>query len=204
MVINALFTNSVTNALHAFFLFVYFIGALIHFIKKDSTFSLLIVLFFFTTFILKLLGIYVHYYAIDNISPPWIAIALLTILLNYFVVQSMQMPNLARIVIVVLTTACAYLFIINNADFIYIALPLIITYLTCAYYAPGMARWGFVMIVLSNILWIAARTIENHIAGHEITMSDRYDNDVYHILLIISTFVIYKAIAKGHWKYPQY
>lgn len=199
---SAIYTNTITNALHAGFLFIYFLGAVYHFLKKDKTFSLLIVLFFLTTLLLKLLGIYVHYYGIDDVSTPWIAIALLTILLNYFVVYSMAMPDLSRIVTVVFTTICAFLFIIHNADFIYIALPLIITYIVCAYYAPGMARLGFGMVVVSNILWIAARTLENHLAGHEIGMDYRYDNDFYHILLIVATFVIYKAIAKGHWKCP--
>lgn len=37
----------------------------------------------------------------------------------------------------------------------------------------------------------------------KIPIEYRYDNDVYHLLLIVSTFVLYKAIAGGDWKHPQ-
>lgn len=203
MVVNAILTNAVSNALHASFLFIYFIGALIHYFKKDHTFSLLIVFFFLTLFILKILGVYVHYYDANAVLPPaWIAISLLTIMLNYLVVQAMEMPEFSRMLVVFLSIVSSFLFIVNGGSFAYIALPLMIIYLIAAYYSRAMLRWGFVMVVISNIIWIVSRYIENHIAGHEISAAYRYDNDVYHLLLIISTFIIYKAIAQGYWKHP--
>lgn len=45
MVWDATTTNAISNAVHAFFLLLYLIGACIHYFKKDHTFSLLIVFF---------------------------------------------------------------------------------------------------------------------------------------------------------------
>lgn len=59
------------------------------------------------------------------------------------------------------------------------------------------------MVVISNLIWIVTRHIANYLTGHEIPIEYRYDNDIYHILLILSTYVIYKGIAEGQWKHPR-
>ena len=73
----------------------------------------------------------------------------------------------------------------------------------CAYFSQARVRLGFLMIAGANVVWILARQIENRHSGHEIPIEYRYDNDIYHLLLIVSTFVLYKAIARGDWKHPQ-
>jgi len=203
MPLNAILTNSITNSLHALFLFLYFTGALMHYLGKNRNFSIQMVLFFLTLFILKVLGVYSHYYHSYTVLPAsWIAISLLTIMLNYLVAQGMIMPDISRITIVFISIASSFLFLTLHGKFIYIALPALMVYLIATYYAAGMLRVGFVMVVISNITWIAVRQIENYIAGHEIPIEYRYDNDMYHLLLIISVFIIYKAIVKGYWKRP--
>lgn len=204
MVWDATITNALSNATHAFFLLLYLIGAIIHYLKKDHTFSLLIVLFFLNLFVLKVLGVYVHYYPSHlHLPPTWIAISLLVIMLNYLLVQAMQMPDISRVIVVFLSILFTFLFLTHDGNYIYIALPVMVVYLIATYYSQAKVRIGFAMVVVSNILWIATRHIENYIAGHEIPLEYRYDNDVYHILLILSTYVVYKGIAEGQWKHPN-
>ncbi len=197
-------TNAISNAVHAFFLLLYLISACIHYFKKDDTFSLLIVFFFLILLVLKVLGVYVHYYPSHLYLPPaWIAISLLVIMLNYLLVQSMQMPDLCRVIVVFLSIIFTYLFLTHDGNYTYIALPVILVYLIAAYYSQAKVRIGFVMVVISNLIWIVTRHIANYLTGHEIPIEYRYDNDIYHILLILSTYVIYKGIAEGQWKHPH-
>ena len=172
MIYDATFTNAISNALHSFFLFFYFCGAVVHYRKGNSSFSLLIVLYFLTLFFLKVLGVYVHYNnvsaALTRLTNGWIAISLLTIMLNYLLVQAMKMPETARIIVLFLSIGSSFLFMTHNGDFIYIALLMLLVYLIAAYYSTSMIRTGFVMVVISNVVRIITRTAENHFAGHEI------------------------------------
>ena len=52
------------------------------------------------------------------------------------------------------------------------------------------------MVVISNIVWIAARKIGGIFAGGEVPVAYRYDNDLYHFLLIASTFVIFQGFRE--------
>ncbi|HIG0328960.1 TPA: hypothetical protein ACX87D_002872 [Legionella pneumophila] len=204
MVWDATTTNTISNAAHALFLLLYLIGACIHYLKKDHTFSLLIVLFFLNILVLKVLGVYVHYYPSHlHLPPAWIAISLLVIMLNYLLVQSMQMPDICRVIVVFLSIVFTYLFLTHDGNYTYIAFPVILVYLIAAYYSQAKVRIGFVMVVISNVIWIVTRHIQNYIAGHEIPVEYRYDNDVYHIFLILSTYVIYRGIAEGQWRHPR-
>ncbi|HFD2281721.1 TPA: hypothetical protein ACF2P6_002328, partial [Legionella pneumophila] len=184
MVWDATTTNAISNAAHALFLLLYLIGACIHYLKKDHTFSLLIVFFFLNLLVLKVLGVYVHYYPSHlHLPPAWIAISLLVIMLNYLLVQSMQMPDLCRVIVVFLSIVFTYLFLTHDGNYTYIALPVILVCLIAAYYSQAKVRIGFVMVVISNLIWIVTRHIENYLTGHEIPLEYRYDNDIYHILL---------------------
>lgn len=204
MGINATNTNVISNFLHALFLFIYFIGAVVHYSKKDHTFSVLVVLFFFLGFILKILGAYAHYYDMgQSLTPAWIAISLLVTMLVYSAIEAIEMPEIHRIISIFIALSFNFLYVTNQGNFGYIALSLMTMNLTLAYYSSGMLRLGFVLIVISNILWLVCRHIENYILGYPVPLAYRYDNDIYHVLLIISTFIIYKAIAKGGWNYSR-
>lgn len=199
MVLDATVTNIFSNGLHATFLLLYFIGAVIHSLRNDNTFSLYMVCFFFSLFIAKLLGVYVHYYYLDKVKLEFAgdAISLIAILLNYFIIESIKLPNITKIFIMLISVIFSFLYIIHNGGFIYVAIPILIGSLLVAYYTKSMLRLGFIMVIISNVIWITARFLENYIAGHEISPAYRYDNDMYHLLLIISTFIIYKAVANG-------
>jgi hypothetical protein len=58
-------------------------------------------------------------------------------------------------------------------------------------------------VVTSNVIWIAAREISSFWVGHELPVPLRYDNDLYHLMLIASTFIIYQAILRGYWIHPS-
>src|SRR3990167_6440220 len=151
---NAITTNAITNGIHAFALFIYFTGALFHFLKKDAHFPLLVVLAFFVLFILKILGVYVHY-STSHLDIPfaWIAISLLAVLLNYVVIQALDMPDTARVICLFLSLLFSYLFIINTEEgnflYAYIALSIMLVYLIAAYYSTSLLRVGFLMTVIS-------------------------------------------------------
>jgi hypothetical protein len=55
--------------------------------------------------------VYVHYYPASGIPPPWVAISLLAIMLNYLVTHAMEMPSMARIGAVFLSVFSAFMFI---------------------------------------------------------------------------------------------
>ena len=112
----------------------------------------------------------------------------------------MSMPDLSKTIVIFLAIASTFLFITLKGAFIFIALPTVIIYLIAAYYSHSMLRAGFLMMVFSNVIWIGLRQIENYIYGQEIPVAYRYDNDLYHVLFIISVWIIYRAAIKGYWK----
>ena len=57
----------------------------------------------------------------------------------------------------------------------------------------SLLRVGLLMAAGSNIAWIAARKTTELVRGAELPVEWRYDNDIYHFLLIASTLVIYRS-----------
>ena len=201
---NAETTNAFTNALHALFLFLYLTGSIKHYLCNSERFTGSIVVFFLILFVLKLMGVYVHYYpSKESLSRAWIAISLLVILLNYVIVHAMETPEFFRGFAVLISLIFTFLFIVNEGDFVYLALPLILIYLAAAYYSRGLLRLGFLLVVTSNVVWIAAREIASSWIGYELPVHLRFDNDLYHLMLIGSTFIIYQAILRGDWVTPS-
>jgi len=197
-------TNALTNALHAMFLFLYLTGSAKHYLRNNKYFTGSIVAFFLILFVLKLMGVYVHYYpSEDGLSNAWIAISLLAVFLNYVIVNALQTPNVFRSFAVLISLVFLFRFIVNRGSFIYLALPLILVYLAAVYYSRGILRLGFLLVVTSNVIWIAAREIASFWIGHELPVHLRFDNDLYHFMLIASTFIIYQAILRGDWVSPS-
>jgi hypothetical protein len=197
-------TNALTNALHAIFLFLYLTGSTKHYFDNNKNFTIWIVTFFLILFVLKLMGVYVHYYpSKDGLSSVWIAISLLVVFLNYIVIHGMETPNIFRGIAVLLSLVFSFLFIVNGGGFVYLALPLTLIYLAAAFYSSGLLRLGFLLVVASNIIWIAAREIASFWIGYELPVQLRFDNDLYHFMLIASTLIIYQAILRGYWANPS-
>jgi len=197
-------TNALTNALHAMFLFLYLTGSTKHYFDNNKNFTGWIVTFFLILFVLKLMGVYVHYYpAKVGISSVWIAISLLVVFLNYVVIHGMDAPNIFRGFAVLISLIFSFLFIVNGGGFVYLALPLTLIYLAAAYYSRGLLRLGFFLVAASNVIWITAREIASFWIGYELPVQLRFDNDLYHLMLIASTLIIYQAILRGYWANPS-
>ena len=114
----------------------------------------------------------------------------------------METPNIFRGFAVLLSLVFSVLFIVNGGGFVYLALPLTLIYLAAAYYSRGLLRLGFLFVVASNVIWIAAREIASFWIGYDLPVQLRYDNDLYHLMLIASTLIIYQAILCGYWANP--
>ena len=186
-------TNAYTNALHAFCLLIYFCAAVRHRRLGHPDFNRSLVAFFFILFALKLMGVYVHYLPRSEVvNVVWAAIAVIVNLMNVVLLRGIgagtAFTTAAAAVSISATIAFGF-----ARDFMFIALPEGVIGLSAAYLCRGMLRWGFVAVVV----WIGARKITAVVLSGELPTEFRYDNDIYHFLLIISTFLIYKGIARG-------
>ena len=197
MYLNATFTNSITDALYAILIFFCFIYSVFHHYKENKSFTLEVVLYFFTLFAITVLGSYVHYTNSggSNLAPGWIAISLLIIMANYFISHIIKTPEIFRILILFSSVFFSFLFLVT-VKFIFLAISVMALYLIASYYSKSLLRAGFLMVVIANIVWITIRFLENKILGHTIAEEYRYDNDLYHFLLMGATIMIYKGIRQ--------
>lgn len=200
---NALLTNVLTNALNAIFLFAFFLLSFLQWFKGNKKFSGFIVSFFFVVFSLKVLGALAHYLSgHQQVNILWLAIAMTVVLHNYFLIHAMDMPETLRAIAMVFSLLLAGCFIVND-QFIYIALLSIAVYLLAAFYSRKMTRMGFIAVIGANVVWIVLRQAARLWLGREIPIEWRFDNDIYHVLLIVATFMIYLSIKRGDWSYPK-
>lgn len=191
--LDATYTNAITNALHAAFLLGYFIGAIrVRFPRAVSGLFLLL-------FVLKIMGVYVHYAPHDpGAVRVWAIIAISTLVMNFIVLREAGAPKKQTLVVIGICVAAVAVFLTGVEDFSYIALPTALVFGVAAKHAPSGSRLrlGLVMVVISNLVWFAARKIGEVVAGGEVPVIYRYDNDLYHFLLIASTFVIYTGFLQ--------
>ncbi len=202
---NAILTNTVTDGIYALMLVYFSFQITTHWYKGDRRFNSLIVFFFLTLLADILLGCWAH--GVTGIVSDrylerlWLAISFVTIFLNYCLIYSIKIPDTARMVIVVVTLGMLFFFRVFDT-FIFIALSMLLTCIVTAYYTKGLARFGFICIILSNLIWIFLRLLLEYLLGHEVPAEYRYDNDFYHVLLMISTYILYKSIWRGDWESP--
>ncbi|CEK09814.1 hypothetical protein [Legionella hackeliae] len=199
----AITTNAWTNALHALFLLSYFLIAAIQWLKGNNKFTLYIVTFFLTIFVLKILGVWVHYsYGQPYTAHIWVAISLGVVFLNYCLIHAINISSFIRLAVMFISLVFTY-FYLSQQNFLYIALAVIFIYSLVAIYSRGLVRIGFIAVVVSNLIWIGLREGTSAMLGYELPVQYRYDNDVYHLLLICSTYLIFVAIVRGDWSYPD-
>lgn len=203
---SAIWTNIITDAMLALFLFFICVRTIIERARGNEKFTGFIILFFITVFILSLLGSFAHY--LDETLYPevnlriWLAIGVLVVFLNYCIVYSMNLPDAIRMMIVFISLFFLYFFIIS-LNYIFIALSMLFAYISAALYAKRLARIGFIAVVTANLVWMVLRISSNYVLGYELPVQYRYDNDVYHVLLIVAVYILFKAIRKGDWSYPK-
>lgn len=194
---NAELTNAATNGLHALCLFFYFWAALRAWQRGDGYFTRAVVGFFFLCFVLKVMGVYVHYEPTAKaVAAVWVVIGFGITLLHYFLLQALRFPLPYRLLGVLFAVACGTLGLVRK-DFDFLAVEIVVFNMVAALASRGLLRWGFLGVVSSAVFWIAARKGTEAWIGRELPTAWRYDNDIFHFMLIASTFVVYKAFARG-------
>ena len=118
--------------------------------------------------------------------------------MNFIVMDLAGVPQNLALVVITTCLASTGVFLMGAEDFSYIALPTALVFgIASRHTAPGSKlRLGLLMVVGSNLVWFGARKLGMLIAGGEIPVEYRYDNDLYHFLLIASTFMIYQGFRE--------
>ncbi len=194
---NAEFTNALTNGLHALCLLMYFLVAARATQRDDERFTGSVVGIFLLIFVLKMLGVFVHYAPKGpGWAEMWVGIGLGLVLLHYVIMQTLRFPSHYRLMGLLFASTCTVLFLMRH-DFIFLAVEILVFNLAAALYGRGLLRIGFAGVVLSVVVWIAARKGAETWLGGELPTAWRYDNDLFHFMLIASTFIIFRGFARG-------
>ena len=189
---DATVTNAITNAIHASCLLAYFIGA------RRARFPSAVTWLFFLLFVLKIMGVYVHHAPeTPGAVAMWAVIAIATVLMNFIVLREAEVTPRATAIVLGLCVASTAYFLTGIGDFGFIALPAALVFGVAAKSAPAGSklRLGLMLVVISNLVWFVSRKVGIAIAGGVLPVAYRYDNDIYHFLLIAATFTIYKGFA---------
>jgi hypothetical protein len=204
--LSAIVTNTITDACLTIFLLYVFIASLAQHLLGNKKFTRHIVLFFFTVLVIGLFATLAHY--LTNKGDPellhhvWLAISAAVVYLNYSVIYSIKTPDAVKMMVMFISLLCLYFFNITM-QFVFIALSMVFIYFFAAVYSQKLTRIGFLAIVISNVLWIVVRKGINYELGYALPVQYRYDNDVYHVLIMFSVYLIYKSIKEGDWSYPS-
>ena len=194
---NAEITNALTNALHAVFLLIYFLAACRANGKETGSFSRLVVGFFFLTFLLKVMGVFVHYRPDTQAAGVvWVVVGVGVVLLHYLIMAAVGFPARLRMA-GLLFCAVTGVLALALRGFDFVSIQILGINLAAALWCGGLLRIGFLGVALSNAFWLAARRGTEAWIGGPLPTTDRYDNDFYHVLLIASTFIIYRAFSRG-------
>ncbi len=192
--------NSFTNFLHATALVIYALLVYAGMHAGNTFYTAAIFFLFSLLFVLKILGVLVHLPNIEkNIrlrNLLWILISGGVVMLNFATLYALSIPMAVTAVgmAVTLTSVAVFLFILKrDVRYVPLAFALIFVYLLTAFYTCGLLRVGFLMVVASNVLWIGlARIPYLH--------RNAYHNDIYHLALIASTYVLYSTVSMGLWQ----
>jgi len=192
--------NSFTNFLHALALGTYATLVYVGMQAGNTLYTWLIFLLFVLLFVLKILGVVVHLPRIEKEiavrTIVWTGIALGVLVLNVVTLQALHLHTMvvAAGTIGTAVSVVVFLYILRTrVRYVPIALSLFFVYLLAAFYTCGLLRVGFFLVVASNLLWIL-------LARVPFLYERAYHNDIYHLALIVSTFVLYHSVSLGLWQ----
>jgi hypothetical protein len=149
---------------------------------------------------MKLMAIYVHVFPFNTFATKmWVVITMEFIFANFLLLEIYGLSVFYKFFIMLFTLLCSILFLTNNQNFIYLAVMIIVSNAFFAIFSQKILRYGFIMVIISNLVWVGLRSFGSYLLGYELPVDYRYDNDVYHVLLVISTFMLYKGFVKGLW-----
>lgn len=197
-------TNAITDTILAIYVFLCIVHASWKNVEGNKKYSMFIIAFLAALFVSLSLGALSHFFPNNPVYEKSFKLGFgySVILVNYTLVNAIKIPDSMRLLSVIFSLIFIYL---NNIymDYIFVAISLLLTFLIAAYYSHGYARLGLVGIIVSNILVILVRMAINAYLGYELPKGYRYDNDIYHLLLVLSFYFLYKSISRGEWSYPK-
>lgn len=192
--------NSFTNFLHASALLIYALLIFRALRAGEEFYTPLILAVFTFTFVLKVLGVLVHVPALEQRvrwrNTLWTLVAVGIFVLNAATLYAIHAPLWALSLGVGLSGALGAYFIYTlrvHVRYAPLAGAFILSYLLAALVTCGALRVGFLLIVFSNVLWIALSKVSY-------LETKKYHNDIYHVALIGSTYWLYTTIPLGLWE----
>ncbi len=193
--------NSITNAMHATALGIYAYLVYQGLMNNEAYYNIWILLIFLTVFILKLLGVLVHIPRIEKDRAwhnfLWIAISILIIGLNVFTLTALKAGFELFLFGVTVSSILCVLYIrslfTGTGAFFWIALAMAFMHILCAFITEDILRIAWICLLLSSLLWI----LLSHVP---FLLRHKFHNDVYHLALIASTYLLYSTISTGLWE----
>ena len=185
-------TNSITNGINVFILFAYCV--IITKSKKDYLKTVPYV--FYLSFIITLMGVVVHYFKDYRISMYlWCFIDFFLLCFVMLIVDLLISNKLFKTFLFILNIFLAINYLFNMDSFMSLALMQLLTFFILIFIIKyNIARIAFASMVASNIIWIVMLKIK-FIPG--------YHNDIYHVCLIISSYIFFVAARKESWSKRQ-
>ncbi len=192
--------NSFTNFLHASALAVYTCLVYAALRAGEPHYTTSILWSFAWILILKLLGIVVHLPGVERHKPRhdffWTLISIGLCCLNYFTLAALNLHTGVLVAGMVITFVFVGFFLYSlffgPGYFVYIATASVLVYLLAAVFTRGTLRLAWVLIVLSSLAWILLERVPY-------LLRNKFHNDIYHLALIGSTYVLYATVATGLW-----
>jgi len=187
--------------MHAVALGTYTVLVFLNLNAGHPNFTLFIFLTFLSVFILKILGMLVHLPLIDKIRNRhnffWILISVLLIGLNALTLAALKTPAWILVAGVVWTAILAALYVRSLyqeswGNFGFIALAMIGIYGLCAVISKAQLRIAWTLLIVCNGIWILLAKIEW-------LNKRKLHNDIYHLVLICSTYYLYNTVHLGLW-----
>ena len=196
-------TNAITNALHSVCLYSYALLSIKYYLDNKAQVSCLVVLFFLLAAAIKTIGILVHYHdAYDN-STSWFILSILSFALNMTILSTLKTSVWLKSLYITISLLCLICSYPDYQAFIYVAVPQLLISMMAACFLAGKARIGFIIVVAGNLIWITLRLAGESFIACPLPKAVRYDNDIYHLILIISSFILYKAITSKDWTFRK-
>ncbi len=193
--------NSITNAMHAAALITYTTLVYYYMQAGDERYTVWIFLTFLFVSILKFLGIIVHLPWVDLPNRErhnfvWILISIGLVFLNYATLRAIHIPMWALILGMLITVLFCGLYVhslfVRTGTFFLIAIALASVYTLCAIFTQGLLQIAWICMILSHVLWLGLERVPW-------LEQRKLHNDIYHLALIASSFILYKSIAEGLW-----
>ena len=193
-------TNSITNAMHAAALSIYTYLVYQGLINDKPHYTIWIFLLFLIILILKLIGVLVHIPRIEKDRKRhnffWVIISVLVIVLNIVTLMSINSGWILFAAGMSVTSVLCVMYVrslfTGTGSFLWIAAAMAFMHILCASVTHDMLRVSWICLMASSILWIALSRVP-------FLLRHKFHNDIYHLTLIASTYLLYTTVPTGLW-----